>query len=259
MKMLLRTGLGLFLAATPLASWAGDFLAESDAAGAWQYYNNMGWHAFYDGDMDLARDRFAKAIETVRPYEKKFPRLMSRSCHDLTRVLCAKKRYADAEPMAKWVIEAREHDAWTRDDVMFDSLYLLAVIHREQHHEADAVPVLRKAMAIEEKHVGPSDARLALTIKELADLEAKIGDYQEAEAHYRRAIHIHKRHAATNLDLAEAIGGRADVLERLGRVADARAAQAEAETIRDECAGEPRLADHLTTPLAARVVRPATR
>jgi tetratricopeptide (TPR) repeat protein len=260
MSILSRIGLGAILAVACVAGRAGEAPPSSTAVyGSWSFYNNMGWGAYYRGDLDLARDRFARAIEYIRPYQKEYPRLMSRSCHDLTRVLCAEGRFADAEPLARWVVEARDHDRRTRADVMFDSLYLLAVVYRETDRPADAVPVLRRAVALEEKCLGPGDARVALTLKELADVQAQSGALAEADASYRRAVAIQKRHAPMNLDLADALAARAEVLVKLGQAAHAKQLKDEADEILREAEGLPRLADHLTSPLAANPVRPGSR
>lgn len=257
MSILPRIGLGAILAVACAVGRAGEAPpTPAEVYGAWSFYNNMGWGAYYRGDLDLARDRFTRAIEYLRPYQKEYPRLMSRSCHDLTRVLCAVGRFSDAEPLARWVVEARDHDSLTRADVMFDSLYLLAVVYRETDRAADAVPVLRRAVALEEKCLSPGDGRLALTIKELADAEAKSGALAEADANYRRAAAIHK---AANLDLADTLSARAEVLEKLGRSTQASLLRGQVDDMLQEAEGLPRLADHLTSPLAVNPVRRGSR
>ncbi|AMV38883.1 tetratricopeptide repeat protein [Planctomyces sp. SH-PL62] len=225
---------------------AEDGTEPPNVVGDWAYYNDMGWAAFSRGELDIAEFRFGKAIETIRPYAKAHPRLAARSYHDLSRVLCAQNRFAEARPLAKWVVEVRGLDPKTRDDAMFDSLYLLAVIERELHHDAEAAPLLVRAIAIEGKNVGLADPRLALTIKELADVEAKIGSYTEADANYRRAIRIHEYSETPTADLADALVGRAAVLDKLGREIEARAAEARAREVREQAA-------------AAAKVRPAAR
>lgn len=260
MSTSLRIGLGVLLAVACAPARAGEPTpSSSEVYGAWSYYNNMGWGAYYLGDLSLARDRFTHAIEYIRPYQAEYPRLMSRSCHDLTRVLCAQGKFSDAEPMAKWVVEARDHDPRTREDVMFDSIYLLAFVYRKTDRDADAVPLLRRAVALEERHLGPGDARVALTLKELADAESTSGALAEADDHYRRAVAIHKRYSSMNLDLADVLAARAGVLEKLGQGTHARQLAQEAEKIRGEAEGLPRIADHMTTPLASRPVKPAAR
>ncbi|WP_337173221.1 tetratricopeptide repeat protein [Paludisphaera sp.] len=257
MSIFPRIGLGAFLAVACVVGRAGEAPPKpAEVYGAWSFYNNMGWGAYYRGDLELARDRFTHAIEYIRPYQKEYPRLMSRSCHDLTRVLCAVGRYSDAEPLARWVVEARDHDSRTRDDVMFDSLYLLAFVYRETDRPADAVPILRRAVALEEKFLGPNDGRLALTLKELADAEARSGALAEADANYRRAAAIHK---AANLDLADTLSARAEVLEKLGRSNQASLLRGEADEMLKDAAGLSRLADHFSNPLAVNQVRRGSR
>jgi len=200
----------------------------------WEYQNNMAWHAFNRGDYNVAELRFNTAIKTLRKYKTSNQRLLARSYYDLTRVLYAQKRYAEAEPLAEWVLKVRESDSQTRDDTLFDSVYLLAIIHREQGENSEAAPLLRRALEIEERNVGPDDPRPALTLKELADIVYRLKKYEEAEALYRRAIAV-QRHYDSELNpaLAEALEGLADVLNRLSRTAEARDAEAEARRIRD--------------------------
>ncbi|WP_165249099.1 tetratricopeptide repeat protein [Paludisphaera soli] len=224
------------LSTAPARSRSDEPVARPGVVSDWSYYNNMAWSAFARGDLEIAEVRFGKAIEKIRPYPKAHGRLLTRSYHDLSRVLCAQGRFAEAEPLAKWVVEARQADPKTRDDALFDSYYLLAVIERSLRKEAEALPLLVRAIAIEEKNVSLSDPRLALTIKELADLETKLGSYAEADANYRRAIRIHEYAETPTPDLADALEGRAAALDKLGRADEARACEARAKEVRERAA-----------------------
>ena len=219
------------LTASPEA-FATDDYAETQAMFDLSHYRELGWKAFNRGDLDIAAFRFSKAIECIRPYQKDHIGLTARSYHELARVLCAQKRFAEAEPLAEWVIEAREHDPKTRDDVLFDAVYLLGVIKRELHKDAEAVPLFTRVMLIEEKNVGSDSPRLALTIRELADVEARAGDLAWADSHYQRPIRIHENANPDTVDLATTLTARAAVLDRLGRGDEARAAEAKAAEIR---------------------------
>lgn len=221
---------------------AGDEQTEEQALIYWGHYNNTGWMAFYRGDYDVAEFRFTRAIQSIRPYQKLHLGVTARSYHDLARVLCAQKRFAEAEPLANWVIEAREHDPRTRDDLLFDSVYLLAVIKRELHKDSESIPLFTRAVSIEEKNVGAGSPRLALTIKELADAEVRAGDFTWADSHYLRAIRIHENANPDSADLAVALESRAAVLDRLGRGDEARAAEARAAIVRENVAKQARRA-----------------
>jgi len=231
--------LGLtFLLSIAVLARADDTTESREVVSKWAYYNNVAWGAFRKGDLELADYRFRKAIEVLRPHEKEHVRLMARSCHDLSRVLCAQGRYSEAEPFARWVVAARDADAEVRQDSLFDAVYLLAIVERELGRHDEVVPLLSRAVAIEEKNVPLSDPQLALTIKELADAEARVGSLEEADAHYRRAIRIHEYADKPTPDLAEAVEGRVAVLDRLGRAVEARKLEARARDIRDRLTGE---------------------
>ncbi len=222
----------LVLAARPQEVEAQNY--PTDVLMDWGYQNNMAWAAFNRGDYNLAEHRFNTAIKTLRKHTTTNQRLLARSYHDLSRTLHAQKRYADAEPLAEWVLVVRSRDPKTKPDVLFDALYLLALIHREQHHDDKAEPLLRRALEIEEENVDSNDPELALTIKDLADVEFRLEKYQEADAHYLRAIEIQRKYSPElNLSLADAIQGRAKVLDQLNRGTEAQAAEAEAERIRE--------------------------
>ena len=101
--------LGLtFLLSIAVLARADDTTESREVVSKWAYYNNVAWGAFRKGDLELADYRFRKAIEVLRPHEKEHVRLMARSCHDLSRVLCAQGRYSEAEPFARWVVAARD-------------------------------------------------------------------------------------------------------------------------------------------------------
>lgn len=220
------------VATAPPIARAVDEATEQQALFDMSHYHQLGWTAFRRGDFEIAEFRFSKAIESIRPYQKNHVGVTARSYHDLARVLCAQKRFAEAEPLAKWVIEAREHDPKTRDDALFDAVYLLAVIERELHKDAESIPLFTRVVQIEEKNLGAGSPRLALTIKELADAEVRARDLARADSHYLRAIRIHENANPDTADMAAVLIARAEVLDRLGRGEEAKAARARAEEVK---------------------------
>lgn len=221
----------MVLATAPRIASAQSY--PTDLLMTWGYQNNMAWIAYNKGDYKRAELRFHTAIKTLQKHETTDQRLLSRSYYDLALTLHAQKRYDDAEPLAVWVLEARERDPRTRDDTLFDTLYLLANIHRGQGRNAEAEAPLRRALEIEERNVTPDDPRPALTIKELAEVVARLERYGEAEMLYRRAIAIQRGYnPELNLALADALEGLADLLEDRERPDEARDAEVEARRIR---------------------------
>jgi len=201
----------------------------------WSYCNNMAWMAFNRGDYDIAAHRFEEAIDYVKPYQAVNQRLLVRSYHDLSRVLYTQKRYADAEPLAKWVADARRRDRGVKSDMLFDSLYLFALIHREQHHNEQAEALFREAMQVEEKSVGPNNPSLASTLDDLSTVEFRLEKYDKAELHLRRALTI-RRESGSTLDpaYADTLERYAKVLDQLDRGDEARKAEEAVEQIRND-------------------------
>ncbi|MDR3622422.1 MAG: tetratricopeptide repeat protein [Paludisphaera borealis] len=238
LRRLLLCGLSIHLAIAAGTLRAQPATLPPAVVGDWSYYNNMGWKAFNRGDYDIAENRFEKAIEQVKPYRAISQRLLVRSYYDLSRVLYMEKRYADAEPLLKWVVDVRKPDPDVKADVLFDSLYLLALIHREQHHDAQAEQLFHEALRIEEKAVGLNDPSLTATLCDLASVEFRLEKYDRAEPHLRRALTILKRSGSIlNPTYADTLERYAKVLDQLDRGDEAQAAEAEVERLRHDFQG----------------------
>jgi tetratricopeptide (TPR) repeat protein len=200
----------------------------------WQYYNNAGWIAFQNGDYVKAGQKFDAAIQILRPYQKIDQRLLARSYSDFARVLYAQKRYADAEPLAKWALQVREADPRIKPDAVFQSVLLLAQIQREQRRDKEAEPLFKQALALQIQALGAEHYQIALTLDDLAAISVNLGKYPEAETLYRRAIAIHEKiNPLKNLALAETLEHYAAFLRRINRAADAGSNEFRARTIRN--------------------------
>jgi len=231
-RLLIR-GLAVGLAMAGGSAQAQPATLPPEAVGAWQYYNSHGWAAFNGGNLDVAEDRFEKAIEVMKPHRAISSRLLVRSYQDLSRVLYSRKRYAAAEPLQKWVVDVRRLDGRVEPDVLFDSIYLLALIHREQHHDEQAEALFHEAMQIEEKAVGPTNLSLASTLDDLSTVEFRQKKYHKAELHLRRALAIRRATGATGSpEYADSLERYAKVLDQLDRGAEAREAEEAVAQIR---------------------------
>src|SRR4051794_29453048 len=96
----------------------------------WLYFNNLGWRYLEAGSYPQAERNFQAAVKAVWPYRIRHPRLLARTYLDLARVLYHEGRAADAEPLAKWVLEVRETHPTTKVDSLFQSVYTLGLITR---------------------------------------------------------------------------------------------------------------------------------
>lgn len=235
---LILGGLAIHLATAEARLQAQPASLPVDVVADWSYYNNMGWKAMQKGDYDVAEDRFEMAIKQVKPYWKSHHHLALRSYHDLARVLYQQKRYREAEPLEKWVVDVRRKDGevgMVREDALFDSLYLLAVIHREQEHDLLAEALFHEALQVEEKAVGPNDRALAPTLEDLAAIEFRQGKHHRAELHLRRSLAIRKRTGSSHdPEYVRTLERYAKVLDQLDRGEEAKATEAAVANLRGE-------------------------
>ncbi len=70
------------------------------------------------------------------------------------------------------------------------SLNNLAELYRAQGKYAEAEPLYRRALRIDEKTLGPVHLDLAIDLNNLAELYHDQGKYAEAEPFYQRALAI---------------------------------------------------------------------
>jgi tetratricopeptide (TPR) repeat protein len=220
-KTLRRVVLGLLTGFVTLA--AGPAGAQDpqeiplSALHDWQYYNNTGWLALDRGNLDRAAQAFRKAIALLRPYEAKERTLMARSNADFARVLYLQKRYAEAEPLARWALAVRESLPGTRPEALTQNLVLLAEIERALSRPADAKPLLEQAVAVQEKALGAGHSDLAATLEQLAEVSTDLRLLDKAANLYGRALAIREAHSAENLKKAEELELRVRLLGDMQR------------------------------------------
>jgi tetratricopeptide (TPR) repeat protein len=226
-----------------LASLVALFLSSADvraddipirAFQDWNYYNTRGWIYLSRGDYARAEQRFRQAIMEIKPYQTSDQRLLARSYADLARVLYHQGRYADAEPLATWALSVRENNPKVPPDAVFQSLYTLALIHMAEAHFPESERLLRRALDIQEKALGPTHIHTAATLDELAGVCLEQRKFKEAEPLYRRAIAIYeRRNSDINLDLATCAEHYAKLLKQMDRTQEAEKWQDRARSIRD--------------------------
>jgi tetratricopeptide (TPR) repeat protein len=203
----------------------------------WMWYDEHGWADINNGRYDRAEQKFNMAIKEIKPYAPANRRLMARSYCDLARVLYHQKRYAEAEPLAKWALETRDSDKKSSSDAVFQCLFTLASIQTAQDHFAEAEPLLKRALSIQEQELTGSHVNTLMTLDRLALVLRSQGKFHEAEPLYLRAIAIHERKTPDeNLELADTVEQYAILLRRMNRKDDAEKWQSRALAIRDTAA-----------------------
>jgi tetratricopeptide (TPR) repeat protein len=186
------------------------------------------------GDYVKAEVRLNLAIKEVRPYLPATVRNMARSYCELARVLYHQKRYADAEPLARWALSVRDADKSATPNAVFQCVYTLALIQSAQKHHGEAEQLLKRSLELQEKNLGREHINSVLLLNQLATVYVGQTKYADAEPLYVRAIAIHERKTPDeNLDLAETAEKYAELLRLMKRTDDADRWRARAQAIRD--------------------------
>ena len=100
--------------------------------------------------------------------------------------------YVLAEPLSKRLLDADQKRFGQLPDepTMVRNLQHLALLYQQQGRLDDALPMLSRALVLEERSAGAAHPDVATALSLLAGLQIRRGQYAEAEAHYRRALAI---------------------------------------------------------------------
>jgi tetratricopeptide (TPR) repeat protein len=189
------------------------------------------------GDYVKAEQRLNVAIKEIRPHLPDTRQIMARSYCELARVLYHQKRYAEAEPLAKWALLVRDSDKKSKPESVFECVYTLGLIHFAQKHHGEAEQLLRRALALQERNLGHDHVNCVIVLNQLAVVLVEQAKYKDAEPVYLRSIAIHERMTPDeNLDLADTAEKYAMLLRLMKRFDDADGWHARALAIRDNVA-----------------------
>jgi tetratricopeptide (TPR) repeat protein len=188
-------------------------------------------------DYGKAEQRLTLAIKEIRPYFPETRRMMARSYCELARVLYHEKRYAEAEPLARWALSVRESDKNAKPDAVFQCVYTLGLIQSARKHHEEAEKLLKRSLTLQETNLGQDHVNNTVVVNQLAQVYIEQAKYADAEALFRRSIAIHERKTPDeNVDLADTAESYAALLRRMSRDDDAKLWHARALAIRDNVA-----------------------
>ena len=196
----------LYLHATSAAAQSIPF---EDIAGTGWNTTNAGGRIIDTGDYVKAEIQFHEWGHPATPAlpGDQLPADVLWSYCGLARVLYHQGRSAEAEPLAEWAgSSVREADKKASDDAVFQALYTLSLIHSAQQHFAEAEPLLKRALALQEKVPPPPATSIpSVTLDQLALVYRERGEStRRPEPLYIRAVAIHERKTPDeNLDLAD--------------------------------------------------------
>jgi tetratricopeptide (TPR) repeat protein len=96
-----------------------------------------------------------------------------------------------------------------------------------------AEPLLKRALAIFEKTLGPDHPDVAACLCKMTKLNSAIDEFAEAESCCKRAMAIYEKHGERETPgMAKALEDYATLLKKTGRAAEAKKAEARAKEIR---------------------------
>jgi tetratricopeptide (TPR) repeat protein len=200
----------------------------------WQDHQEQAAQYLRNGDYAKAEERLNLAIRDIRPYLPGTRRIMAKSYCNLARVFYHQKRYAEAEPLARWALSVRESDKQSNPDAVFQCVYVLGLIQSARKLHVEAEQLLRRSLALQEQSLGRDHINSVILRDQLAGVYIEQGKYADAEPLYLRSIAIHERKTPEeNLDLADTALKYAELLRQMKRNADADQWSARARTIRD--------------------------
>ena len=132
---------------------------------------------------------------------------------------------------------AREKNPLVKSDAIYQSVYVLALIHAARKHHTDAERLFKRAIDLQEAALGPEHNATVPTYDNLASVYRDQGKLADAETLYKRCIAIlEPNRPDENSDLAEICDHYAVVLRKMNRVTEAEALEARARSIRDTIA-----------------------
>jgi len=110
--------------------------------------------------------------------------------HDRVVALVGQGRYADAEPLLRSALEAREDEFGSENPGLLPAIGDLAALYRAMGRNADAEKLYLRSIQIREKALGPQNSALIPDLKLLGSLYAAMGRIPDAERQYMRAVSI---------------------------------------------------------------------
>jgi tetratricopeptide (TPR) repeat protein len=233
------------------ASAAIAFLTAAPAAGAqderpWKDSVLVALNAAAVHDYSKAEQGLVKAVREAESFGPNDVRVGS-TLNSLGLVYRAEKKFSEAEAAyrrALLIMEATYGESIDVGNVNFN----IAGVMFDQGHQADALPNVRKTLAIYEKLLGDSSLKTAAALCMEGDAYRIMKRYPEAETSLRRCADIREMDAGLESnELADALYSLALTLIGEGKFSAAEPRLAIAERIREKTLG-------ITNPLLAQTM-----
>ena len=146
-------------------------------------------------------------------------------------------KYAEAIPLAQGQLDSLEKKYGPNHRDVAGALNNLAQIYGSQGRDAEAEPLLKRAIAILDKG-GLDSVEIAPALNNLAALYQRQERYADAEPLFKRALAIRERSlGASHPDVGQSLNNLATLYEKLGRHADSEPLFKRALAIYQKAAG----------------------
>jgi tetratricopeptide (TPR) repeat protein len=174
----------------------------------------IGLTALYARNYPLATEQLSKSLEIKESELEQKKAEVADSAFFLGQSLYAQGRYGESANAYRKAAAQRPDDA----NVMNN----LALSLTQAGSYADAEPLLKRALAIIEKALGPNHSDVATILNNLALLYDNQGKYAEAEPLYKRSLEIDEKALGPNhSDVAQSLNNLAGLYYSQGKYADA--------------------------------------
>lgn len=220
--------------------------ARAQSEKAWKNFVETGLRAAAVKDYPTAEQALLKAVREAESFGPNDARIGS-TLNTLGLIYRAEKKYSEAEGAyrrALGIMEAAYGESVDVGNINFN----IAGVMFDQGHQGDALPNVRKALAIYERLLGGASMKTAAALCMEGDAYRLMKRYPEAETVLRRCADIRERAAGIGSnDLADALYSLALTYVGEGNFSDAEARLRLAETIREKTLG-------ITSPLLAQTM-----
>jgi tetratricopeptide (TPR) repeat protein len=154
---------------------------------------------------------------------------------DLARTYVMQEKLSDAEKACAKALNIRHAMHETNERPIADIFAVYAGIHLARDDYKNADTYLQKALAIQQRELGPTHQDVATTINLLGRAAQGQKNYPRAEAYYKQALAIRTGVLGPNkLPVAETLNDYARLLKRTKRTVEAERMEARAKAIRAE-------------------------
>jgi tetratricopeptide (TPR) repeat protein len=159
----------------------------------WNLFSRAGWRALNKGYYDTAEHEFLAALKAARRLGLEDPRLLARSYADYAWAFQKQGKNAEAEPLAKWALIAREASFEPGSPAISQSLNQMGTLYYDLGRYAEAEPLLRRAIDSQAKSAKANPQEHARSQTLMGLLLAVQRRYAESEPYFSKAITLREK------------------------------------------------------------------